>query len=246
MNDVFEIFSRNKTDADFQVSTHISLKNKYAFIQVSKSASSSVKWSLQTLELKSTNWKVINVNNKLCSPHISPFQLENSALNELFFSKNFKKVSFVRNPFSRLLSCYLHRIVARPNSASNRFLMKLTGGRGGEDVSFDEFIEIICSQKSKDQEAHWRCQADELCIDKIDYDFIGKVESIEADLPVLLKMLYGDKTQLTSEITDASPMKTGTSQKLFKFYNDKATVSRVVERYKADFDSFNYSSTLGE
>jgi len=137
---VLENFLKVKTRNDFENNTHISLKNRYVFIQVSKAASSSVKWALQSLEFLNTPWKVMDVNNKFYAPHISPYQVSEESLEEIFNSDSFKKVAFVRNPYTRLLSCYLHRIIGNPRSASNKALMFATGGKGGPDISFNEFV----------------------------------------------------------------------------------------------------------
>ncbi|WP_226645158.1 sulfotransferase family protein [Microbulbifer variabilis] len=245
---VREIFENNKPRKDFEISTHISLKNKYVFVQISKAASSNVKSLIQAAEFHGTPWNVTNVNDKWYSPHISPFQISDEFLGEIFEKgSDFKITTFVRNPFSRLLSCYLHRIVAQPESPSNKVLKRLTGGRGGRDVTFNEFIEIICSQNSVDQEAHWRCQSDDLAVDHIKYDFIGKLENIDHDLGELLSLIYNKEIahQLIKKVKlDMSPMKTNSSERLLEYYSDKSTVDCVLNRYEKDFLQFNYSMQL--
>jgi hypothetical protein len=237
------VFLKNKPKRDFEISSHISLVNHYVFVQVSKAASSSVKWALQSLEFKRTPWKVIDVNNKFYSPHVSPYQVPHDLLDKFFFGDGCKRVTFVRNPFSRLLSCYLHRVVAKPRSATNSALKKITGGRGGADVSFDEFVEIVCAQEALEQEAHWRCQSEDLCFDKISYDFVGKLEFLKNDLVDMLNLLYGEALTawyFNGRNADASPMKTGSSEKLAEYYKDSVTIKRVMERYESDFISFGY------
>ncbi|PYE30721.1 chondroitin 4-sulfotransferase 11 [Idiomarina fontislapidosi] len=242
-----EVFLFNKPKKDFEISSHISLVNNYVFVQVSKAASSSVKWALQSLEFAKTPWQVIDVNNKFYSPHISPYQVPTQDLDRIFYSKSCKRTTFVRNPFTRLLSCYLHRVVAKPRSATNAAVKRLTGGRGGEDVSFDEFVELICSQDAIDQEAHWRCQVEDLCVTDIQYDFVGKLENINNDLADLIKVLYGEiglEWYLKSTKADASPMKTGSSSLLLEYFVDKGTIKRVIDRYLGDFEEFGYSTDI--
>jgi hypothetical protein len=221
--------------------------NRYVFVQVSKAASSSVKWALQSLEFSGTPLQVIDVNNKFFSPHISPYQVSREQLDKIFFSEEYRRTTFVRNPYARILSCYLHRVVAKPRSATNAAVKRLTGGRGGEDVTFDEFIELICSQDSVDQEAHWRCQAEDLCIAHVKYDFVGKVETISQDLPELVKMLYGQcglNWYLKGIKTDASPMKMGSTKLLKKYYVDDGALQRVRRRFYNDFEAFGYCFAL--
>nr|WP_298249105.1 sulfotransferase family 2 domain-containing protein [uncultured Halomonas sp.] len=241
------IFLENKPKKDFEISSHISLPNRYVFVQVSKAASSSVKWALQSLEFQRTPWNVIDVNNKFFSPHISPYQVPEKQLDDVFFSEEYKRATFVRSPYTRILSCYLHRVVAKPRSATNAAVKRLTGGRGGEDVTFDEFVELICSQSAVNQEAHWRCQAEDLCVADISYDFVGKLESINGDLPELVELLHGKaglEWFLESTKADASPMKTGSSKLLYEYYVDHGTVQRVKNRYADDFEAFGYARNV--
>lgn len=241
-----EIFVKKKPVKDFEISTHISLTNKYVFVQISKAASSNVKWTLQSLECKHSPWKVIDVNNKFFSPHISPYQITNEMLEGVFNSEEYKRVTFVRNPYSRILSCYLHRIVAEPESPSNKTLMKMTEGRVGADVSFDEFVEIICGQSSYEQEAHWRCQSEDICFDSVSYDLVGKLENLQSDLLSCVEMLYGKRGKewfLNSQKKDASEMKTGASELVKQYYNN-FTMNKVRKRFSVDFSNFKYSQNI--
>ena len=233
---------------DFEIATHISLKNKYVFFQVGKAASSNVKWVLQSLELRSTPWKrPRDVHDKFQSPHLSPFQLDGDTLIDAFFSDSYKRFAFVRNPFTRILSCYLHRIVGAERSGSNKKLKDLTGGRGGGEVSFDEFVEIIYAQDSYDQDEHWRCQSDDLAVEHVHYDFIGKVENYVNDIEAVVSDIYGSKglrwLQRRPNV-DSSPMKTGAVEKLRRYYRDEGTVSRLLRRYEPDFVRFGYPLEL--
>lgn len=242
-----EVFLRNKTSSDFEIGSHISLKNSYVFVQVSKAASSSVKWVLQSLEFAGSPWKPTEVNNRFLSPHVCPYQLPPAMLDEVFYGAGFKRAAFVRNPFTRLLSCYLHRVVAMPDKPTNQVVKKLTGGRGGSEVSFDEFVELICPLTALESESHWRCQAEDICFDDIDYDFVGKVEALDTDLPRLVELLYGSSgLERYHKMTavDASPMKTGAGQLLRDYYRDRATVVRVQQRFRRDFELFGYDTEL--
>lgn len=113
-----EFFSKiyeSKSRHELELGLHISLKFSYVFVQVSKAASSTIKYYLQTKEFEGTRFSVQDVNNNYLSPLLSPFQLRDDQLYQILQSNQIRRVTFVRNPFSRLLSCYLDRIVARPH-----------------------------------------------------------------------------------------------------------------------------------
>ncbi|WP_447044890.1 sulfotransferase family protein [Vreelandella sp. H-I2] len=240
----YDDVSRNKTFREMDLGTHISLKNKYIYFQVSKSASSTVKFYLQSLEIYGTQRKVIDVNNRNLSPHVWPSQLPESQFFNLLNDPAIKKVSFVRNPFSRLLSCYLHRIKELPSSPSVRNIKRFTKNRFDHNLSFDDFINIVCDQKSMEQDSHWRLQTDEIFYNLIDsWDFIGKVENIDNDLHEMLRIVSPTREHSNEALKDFSPSVTNASSKLEKYYNQQL-VSRVVERYKLDFLNFGYSKSI--
>ena len=98
---------RHEIDLD----THISLKHHYVYMMVGKAASSTVTYHLQCVEYRGTRYKPGNVNSRHLSPHIAPFQLARREFVTVMTGPRFRRLTFVRNPYTRLLSCYLHRIV---------------------------------------------------------------------------------------------------------------------------------------
>lgn len=233
-----------KNMRDLDISTHISLKNDYIYFQVSKSASSTVKYYLQEYEVRGTKRKVMDVNNRNLSPHIWPSQLKEENFLELLSSPKIRKVTFVRNPFSRLLSCYLHRIKESPDSPSVKNIKRFTKNRFDASLSFSDFIHIVCDQKSIEQDSHWRVQADEVFYDLIpDWSFIGRVEEIGKDLPQLMAILGAEISDQSGHLQDFSPSITKANNKLAGFYTLDLQ-SKVVERYKSDFDNFGYSTSI--
>lgn len=239
-NKKYSDFVRCKNFREFDVNTHISLKNRYIYFQISKAASSTVKYYLQNLEVKGTGRKVINVNDRNLSPHVWPSQLREADFYEMINSSSWKKIAFVRNPYARLLSCYLHRVVGDLKSASNKVLSKYTGGRIGSDVSFEEFVKIVCSQETASQEAHWRVQSEDIYFHLIPkFDCIGKVENLETDICKMLTLLTGKSVQISLDV-DKSPATTKASIKLREYYTEDLR-KIVFDRYRLDFDNFGYS-----
>lgn len=208
-----------KSRRELDIGTHISLKHDYIYFQVSKSASSTVKHYLQEIEVRGTERKVVDVNNRDLSPHIWPSQLKESHFLELLASPVIRKVTFVRNPFVRLLSCYLHRIKVTPESSSVRNIKRFTRNHFDASLSFTEFVQIVCDQESIQQDTHWRIQSDEVFYELIaDWGFVGRVERIEEDLPRLIAFLDPDASLSRKSLRDFSPAVTNASSKLASFY----------------------------
>ncbi|WP_154067066.1 hypothetical protein [Pseudomonas sp. CC6-YY-74] len=74
-----------KPKKDFYNHSYISLKNKYFFHSVGKAANSTVKHFLYGEELAGTGISYKTVHDRLSSPLISPYQLTESALEEVLF-----------------------------------------------------------------------------------------------------------------------------------------------------------------
>jgi len=230
---------------DINLNTHISIKNQYIYLQVGKAASSTVRYYLQKKEFCGTRWKVQNVNNRHLSPHIAPYQLGDKLFLQLIENPDFKKICFVRNPYTRLLSCYLHRIVADSESSSAKIFYKLSAYPKNKTPSFGDFLRFICQQESKKMERHWRVQSDEVFFDVINIGFIGQMENLSNNLEALGKYLFGNEgfgEEKLGEI-DQSPMKTNSNNKIREYYNSELA-TLVAERYQKDFINFGYSFDL--
>jgi hypothetical protein len=242
--DVINKIMSLKTPRELDHSTYISLKNKYVFFQVSKAGSSTIKYYLQSQEVIGTGRKVINVNNTDLSPHVSPSQLDPVMFVDIIRSSEYKKIAFVRNPYSRLLSCYLHRIIGNPKSPSNKWLKRFTGGLGGPEISFSDFIKVVSNQKSKDQERHWRNQHDEIFYDLLNnWSFIGKFENLGEDIAAMMYLTFGKSIWFRRKPVNKSPMTTNASNKLKEYYSDDL-IELVYKGYKNDFDAFGYDKDL--
>jgi hypothetical protein len=244
-----------KAKGDFDRDIRISLKHGYVYAMVPKTASSTVTYHLQYAEFQGSKFSVGNVNKGIMSPHLLPYQLTPADTFAILASDKFKKITFVRNPYTRLLSCYLHRILGTKRSnPSKKALLKAMGGTDLKDlqnVSFEAFITCICDQPSNQMERHWCVQHDSILYPLVKYDFIGKQESLVEDLLRVEKLLFDgrlkhNKTAFNhAELTSVnkSPMATSSASKLAQYY-DERLAAKVAERYRLDFENFGYSTDI--
>lgn len=219
---------------------YISLKNQYLFHSVGKAANSTVKFFLYAGEARGTRYKYESVHDRRSSPLVSPFQLSEKQLIDILEQKDFFKFTFVRNPYSRLLSCYLDRIVPGKSTPYKEFV-RYIGKEVGCEVSFGEFIEVICSQSNKEQNNHWRLQyADAMC-DLISYDFVGRQESFSKDMEFVWKRIYPRFSVPEFGSRNMSPSKTGSSARISEYWDSKL-YRLVADRYRKDFEFFGYEA----
>lgn len=230
---------------DFENNTNISLRNRYVYFAVDKVANSSIKNSLFEIEYAPVGKKTVTLYDKRSSPLLSPYQLPPDLLREVLNSGNYFRFAFVRNPYARLLSCYLDRILtasSKPRRQLNAYLK--SRGENTEDVSFSSFIRAICSQDSNTQNSHWRVQTDDILYGDIEFDFIGKFESLWEDMAIVSSRIWGElRPEMANKDINKSPRATHAGGKLHEFYTPELA-ALVVERFAPDFDAFGYERDL--
>lgn len=227
---------------DFYSHTYISLKNKYLFHSVGKAANSTVKYFLYAEEARGTRLRYTNMHDRRSSPLLSPFQLSEDHLSNVLSSEDFFKFTFVRSPYSRLLSCYLDRIVPR-KSTPYKELVRYIGKNEGYNVTFSEFIDAVCSQNNYEQNNHWRLQyADAMC-QMINYNYIGKQETFEEDMLKIWGSIYPYSKFDNFGSKNMSLSKTGSSSKVNQYWTPYL-IKLVLERFEKDFYHFGYDEKL--
>lgn len=228
----------SKPARDFFDHFYISLRHRYAFHTVGKAANSTVKLLLYKEELAGTKIKIPSVHTRSESPLLSPYQLSDVDMDWIMKGDEFTRFTFVRNPYSRLLSCYLDRI-AHQESRPYRELMRAMGKEVGYRPSFAEFILTICAQRPFEQNNHWRVQYDDALCEHIEYHEIGKQEEFTQDFARIYKRIFRRDIPFGATKANASPSATSAASKLEEYWTDELS-QIVAERYSKDFSFFNY------
>lgn len=225
----------------FNSAVNISLRDRFVFVENPKVASSTIKSRLHANALSSLkNIRVGPHPDIANSPFIKPYQLPDEALAEYLFGPDFFRFTFVRNPFNRLLSSYLDKIVgsAQEKGYVDGF-WKRKYGSAKEQYTFSEFVEYIAESPDNMRDKHWRTQHRITLSSYIDYTFVGRFEMLTEHL-----LHVNDISGIDfSNIKEISPHKTNANSKLREFYTDDIT-ERVRNIYKIDFDTFCYASEL--
>lgn len=211
---------------------NVSNKNKYIYIETPKTACSTIKKTLQKIEIEGTKEVLDNdVHNKRMSPLKSPLQLEKPLS---YYLDSYTKFGFVRNPYTRLLSCYLDKIVGP--KWEKRFRLPQLGFDPEVELSFIQFLSAVKNQNVHDMDIHWLPQSEILAKDKIDLDFIGKQEYFTQDFSNILSHLFGNKK---IEITSVRGHSVSATKKLKKYLSKRA-IQLIQEIYYNDFKTFGY------
>lgn len=146
------------------------------------------------------------------------------------------KFSFVRNPFSRLVSCYESKYHIDPVKYNREDLKKYLFGYMAEDEGFEVFVRKVCALPPRLMDHHFRTQYD-LLYDSNGVcrcDYIGQFESLEEDFAPI-KERFG---------LYPLPHLNRSQEVNWRHYYTSETMRLVIKTYKKDFDTFGYACDL--
>lgn len=150
-----------------------------------------------------------------------------------------KVFSFVRNPWARLVSGYNEKM-SRPELSGERPAKRLReiDKRFRAGMRFEKFAKLICVLPDNRTEKHFRSQSYFLKHEgQLIPDFVGRLEQIEQDWPVLQETM-GVQLQLRHV------NKTGGSD-YRSYYSDTGIRDWVANRYAEDISTFGYEFDNG-
>lgn len=213
--------------------SNLSIKRSFLYQETPKVACSTIKRRLQLIENPETLLK--GISKREFSPLIKPSEA-GIPLSEIYEGSRFFRFSFVRNPFTRILSAYLHKILIRREK--NIGLINGLGFQKGEKISFLAFLERIESIPDHHRDIHLMSQFELLRPDKVDYHFIGRFERFEYDfLQIVLRLE-------ASPATDSINIHATNAAHLIADYYCEKEINLVKKIYANDFAAFYYSGNI--
>jgi len=151
--------------------------------------------------------------------------------------RNYFKFGFVRNPWDRILSCYL-----------NKFREDGPGLKLSDDVdvklyvgmSFAEFVEAVHALPDESSNPHFRSQHTVFCPrgdGVVLADFVGRFENLADEFGVAMKEIGVEgEIQLPHILRN----KSREGRSYHEFYDDRLR-KLVHERFRDDIEMFGYS-----
>lgn len=224
--------------------THISLLNSYAYIEVPKAGCGTMKATLGGLEAARMGPAMVervqeNPHDRMkATPFIKPFQLPPDVLEEVLASDRFSRFTVVREPASRLLSGYLEKVgQGLKQSQSIVDDLKATTGEdiAPEDISLEQFLAVVSAQPSREQDPHWRRQADHLGLGIVRYDAVIHLENLNASWARI-----GDLTGIPDlQEQFFCRNSTGAGTRMSEYYTP-ALLAAVTDTYARDYAELGY------
>lgn len=217
---------------------HASRKHRFIYVANPKVGCSSIIWTLRRFEggdSELTPDRVGDIHDRRGSPLVRLSDLDSPRPLE---DPDYFRFTFVRNPFDRLMSCYLQKIVRDTPERANLLTLLGRPPRDDDSIGFDEFIEAISKQTPAEMDPHWRVQSRQTLQDVVEYDFIGRFEHFDRDLaeagerisPEFGPFIHTERRQATGPKPTAE-ISTRTAE----------TIRRV---FAEDFERFSYPADI--
>ncbi|KAM9481643.1 carbohydrate sulfotransferase 8-like [Clarias gariepinus] len=229
-------------------------RHKLLYCEVPKAGCSNWKRVLMVLAGVASSTNNINHDTVHYSNRLTRLDgFEQHAVSERL--RSYTKVLFIREPMERLVSAfrdkfespnsYYHPVFGKPIISKYRVNASKSALRTGSGVTFQEFIRYLLDvHRPIGMDIHWE-PVSQLCSPcLLDYDFIGKFETIEEEANFLLRRLGAPKNLTFPTFKDRNPEAARTSSHIMQRYFMQLSASdrqRVYDFYYMDYLMFNYS-----
>ncbi len=140
--------------------------------------------------------------------------------------RDYAAFAFVRNPFTRLVSCWQNKVV----DGTGWQLKDL------RDLTLPEFVTVLEGMDLRTADRHVRTQTGLLPLDRL--SFLGRLERIAADWEQLCALLGLGDLPLPRENVSGPPPE--------PVHLDDALAERIRRLYALDFAMFGYSTEVPE
>ncbi|XP_070354855.1 carbohydrate sulfotransferase 8 isoform X1 [Equus asinus] len=172
----------------------------------------------------------------------------------------YTKMLFVREPFERLVSAfrdkfehpnsYYHPVFGKAILARYRANASREALRTGSGVRFPEFVQYLLDvHRPVGMDIHWD-HVSRLCSPcLIDYDFVGKFESMEDDANFFLSLIQAPRNLTFPRFKDRHSQEARTTARITHQYFAQLSAlqrQRTYDFYYMDYLMFNYSKPFAD
>jgi hypothetical protein len=163
------------------------------------------------------------------------------------------RFSFVRNPYARQLSCWANKFEGKPlvpglpgspevdDYLARRAQIDRTLPAGADQtLSFEQFTIFAAASAHSRNDPHLLAQDDLLSVPGITLDFVGRMESFNADFARVLDRLRASDQIRRDALVPVNP----SQHRHWSDYYTPDLADRIYRAYECDFDRFGYPRSL--
>jgi len=209
-------------------SIRYSREYKYVYLNNPKAACSTVK---RTLWSQHRGHAALETPNQIHSRKLWDEDFGDALFDDVFW------FTVVRNPFARILSCYLDKI--KEDNVIKKLFCQRYNLNYNRNISFNLFLETIQNEDPWTDDPHWRPQTINVLQPLARINFIGYVETLQSDLKKVFSRLFGKSLQLASQRDHAR----NATAVMDSYYGAKE-INLVLIKYANDFSTFHYSDNI--
>jgi hypothetical protein len=198
---------------------------KCAFLVLSKNACTSIKITIgKTYGIKTDDALAIH----------GLFH-QNSQHSTIKNAERYFKFAFVRNPYARLVSCYIDRAVSKGYFEGYIFRMQ-------RNITFAEFVKKIVKIPDFLADRHFKSQYSVLYRrGKLLVDYVGKVENIEQDW-----LIVAEKCGFEPSVVRENLSTPKEGKRDYRLFYTQELADMVYQRYRNDFELLGYQTAHQE
>ena len=215
----------------FNTAIFISPKRDFLFTKNEKCGNNTARMTLQHLAANRSLRANFRDVNRWTAPMLQPSDMKLRRVEDLNEMIPFR-FAIVRNPYARLLSCYLSKFAGRPKPNLGKRLGT------NEALTFQEFVERVRRQTPAEMDPHWRTQYFNIYCDRLRYDCFVKFENYENEFNELMLRFFG-RTGIQNVRKGA-----GRAELRLADYYTAELVKNVREKFAVDFETFGYATGL--
>lgn len=218
---------------------HISHRFRYVYVEVPKAGCTAIKGLLQLAEVDGDRSRVAeNVHERPTSPLLSPAD-EEADFERAWADETYFRFTFARNPYTRVLSAYLDKLVTNEWERERR--LPQLGFRKNTRPSFTKFLERISDQDPHDMDIHWTPQTLLLGLPTNTYDRVYRFEDFQ---PSLRRMIDAIGIPVHDpSIIEVPAHPTAANARIAEHYGPHE-IELVQKLYADDFHHLGYHESL--
>jgi predicted O-methyltransferase YrrM len=226
-------------------STYVSLDKKYLYFEVPKAASTSLKTLIHTVEdlppIAPFSGSLREVRRDMFIHSREHFgmpalvDLSDAMQEHVLTSPDFLRFTAVRNPYTRILSAWQDKIRVCAPGYQHIYLERkgtLPNHKADSIISFPEFVLFLPSQDLRICDHHWRSQVDHAFFAVMNFNLIGRVETLGHLIRQFLIHINRDEMAPPPEENSSLPTDEGYDHQLADI---------VYSLYSRDFAELRYS-----